>query len=108
MRSLSIVFTGRDRVEVRDERVPEIAPDQVLVRASKTLISSGTESIVLGRVFDPGTHRDSWVEYPFSPGYSFVGRVAAVGREVAGLHEGDRVAVRGPHRQYLAVAVDRI
>jgi 2-desacetyl-2-hydroxyethyl bacteriochlorophyllide A dehydrogenase len=108
MHSLHIVFTDRDRVEVREERAPEIAADQVLVQASKTLISTGTEGIVLGRHFDPGTHWDAWVKYPFSPGYSFAGRVVAIGSEVTNLGEGDRVAVRGPHRQHIAVPADRI
>jgi 2-desacetyl-2-hydroxyethyl bacteriochlorophyllide A dehydrogenase len=97
--SLNIVFTGQDRVEVRREPVAAPGPRQVVVEARCSLISTGTELICLGRRFAPGTHWDAWVRYPFSPGYSSVGRVLAAGEEVRELRPGDRVAVRAPHRQ---------
>lgn len=101
MQSLNVVFTGQDEVEVRQEPVPKLGSNEVLVRACKTLVSSGTESIVLGRLFEPGTRWDDWVTYPFAPGYSLVGRVVATGSAVTHVREGDRVAVRAPHRQYV-------
>ena len=104
MQSLNITFTGKDRVEVHPEDVREPGPGEVLVQATKTLISTGTEGIVLSRLFEPGGHWDTWVRYPFHPGYSLAGRVAAVGSGVTSLREGDRVAVRQPHHQYVVVA----
>jgi 2-desacetyl-2-hydroxyethyl bacteriochlorophyllide A dehydrogenase len=104
MQSLNVVFTGQDQVEVRDEPIGDPGTGEVLVRASKTLISTGTESIVLGRLFEAGSHWDRWVQYPFAPGYSMAGRVAAVGAGVRGVREGDRVAVRKPHHQYVVAA----
>lgn len=101
MESLDVLFTGQDQVEVRREPVATLAPGEVLVRASKTLISTGTEGIVLSRLFETGGHYDRWVTYPFHPGYSMVGRVAAVGDAVTGCGQGDRVAVRKPHHQYV-------
>jgi threonine dehydrogenase-like Zn-dependent dehydrogenase len=80
----------------------------VLVRAGKSLISSGTEGIALGRLFEAGTHWDRWVQYPFHPGYSLAGRVAAVGPGVTGLAEGDRVAARRPHQQYVTVPANAL
>ncbi|MBV9282602.1 MAG: zinc-binding alcohol dehydrogenase, partial [Chloroflexi bacterium] len=103
MQSLNVVFTGKNRVEVCLEPQADPGPGEVLVQAAKTLISSGTEGIVLGRLFAPGTHWDRWVQYPFHPGYSMAGRVIATGVGVAGLSEGDRVAVRRSHRQYVTV-----
>lgn len=103
MQSLNVVFTGTNQVDVRTEPLADPGPGDVLVQAAKTLISSGTEGIVLGRLFSPGTHWDRWVRYPFYPGYSMAGRVVVVGPDVAGLREGDRVAVRQPHRQYVTV-----
>ena len=101
MQSLNICFTGKDQVEVRQEPVREPGPDEVLIAARKTLISTGTEGICLGRLFEPGTHWEDWVKYPFYPGYSLVGRVAAVGPEVTTVREGDRIAARLGHRQYI-------
>lgn len=108
MQTLNIAFTGRDAVALLEEDVPAAGPGEVLVRTSKTLISTGTESIVLSRLFEPASHWDNWVKYPFSPGYSLAGRVVAVGRDVSEVREGDRVAVRGPHRQYVVAQADRL
>ena len=55
-----------------------------------SLISTGTETICFARRFDPGTHWDHWVQYPFRPGYSTVARVEEVGEGVTGLQPGDR------------------
>jgi 2-desacetyl-2-hydroxyethyl bacteriochlorophyllide A dehydrogenase len=106
-RSRNVVFTGADEVEVREEPVPELGPRQLLVASSRTLISLGTELICLQRNFDPGTHWDRWVKYPFYPGYCNVGRVVGVGEEVRAFRPGDRVATRGAHRQFFVLEATR-
>lgn len=103
MQSLNILFTGKDQVEVSEESLPEMGPHDFLVQASKSLISTGTEGICLSRLFEPGTHWDAWVKYPFHPGYSLVGRVVAVGKDVTTVREGERVALRYSHKQYSVV-----
>lgn len=103
MQSQNIVFTGKNQVEVYDELVPELGPDEILLQATRSLISTGTEGICLGRLFDPGTHWDRWVKYPFYAGYSLVGRVAAIGKHVRHIHEGERIAIRQSHSQYKVV-----
>ncbi|GCE30606.1 hypothetical protein KDA_60900 [Dictyobacter alpinus] len=108
MQSLNIVFTGKNQVEVNEEPIRELKPDEFLVQATKSLISTGTEGICLGRLFDPGTHWDQWVKYPFHTGYSLVGRVVAVGTQVQHVHEGERVALRLPHSQYHVVGPDEV
>ncbi len=100
MQSLNIVFTGQKQVETRTEPVGDLAPNEVLVQSHKSLISTGTEGICFARLFETGTHWDSWVKYPFSPGYLQIGHVVAVGSEVPDFHEGERVAARSFHRQY--------
>jgi threonine dehydrogenase-like Zn-dependent dehydrogenase len=101
MESLTVVFTGQERVELRQEPVGQPGPGQVLIRTSKTLISSGTECICYQRNFAPGTHWDQWVKYPFYPGYSSVGEVLAVGSAVEGIISGQRVASRSRHAQFV-------
>ncbi len=103
MQSRNIVFTGKDEVTLFTEPVQEPGPGEVLMKATKTLISTGTESICLSRLFEPGSHWDRWVRYPFSPGYSMVGQVVAVGSDVEGIHEGERFALRAPHHEYVTV-----
>ena len=105
MYAQAIVFTGKGRVQLVDEPVSEPGPLEVLLETSKTLISTGTEMLCLDRAFAPGTHWDRWVQYPFHPGYSLAGRVVAVGSAVEGIREGDRFAVREPHRQFALMPV---
>ncbi len=103
MQSRTIIFVGKDQIELSVEAVQEPGPGEVLIKATKTLISTGTEGIALSRQFAPGSHWDQWVKYPFHPGYSMVGSVIAVGSDVEGIHEGDRFALREPHQEYVTV-----
>ena len=103
MDSLSILFTGPGQVELERHEVLPPGPGQVLVETRRTLISTGTELICLHRRFEPGSHWDAWVKYPFSPGYSSAGVVREVGDGVEGLRPGDRVATRRPHRQFVTI-----
>ena len=65
MLSHTIVFSGKDQVEFVKEPVRDPGSGEVLLRARKTLISTGTESICLSRLFEPGSHWHRWVTYPF-------------------------------------------
>ncbi len=107
MTNPAIVFVGQNQLELRDEPLQPLQPNQVRVQATASLISTGTEMICYGRKFAPGTHWDEWVKYPFSPGYSLAGRVTEVGAEVSTLHEGDRVAVRTAHRKFSTTTEDQ-
>src|SRR5438034_3918250 len=103
MESLNIFFTGPGQVEIARQVVEPPGPGQALVETRRTLISTGTELICFHRRFEPGTHWDRWVQYPFSPGYSSAGVVREVGEGVENLRPGDRVASRRPHRQFVTV-----
>jgi threonine dehydrogenase-like Zn-dependent dehydrogenase len=105
MDSVDIIFTDKDRVEVRRTPVRSPGPGEVLIKARRSLISSGTECICLGRLFEPGSHWDDWVRYPFTPGYSMAGEIVEMGAGVEGLTPGMRVTVQRPHAQYVTVPV---
>src|SRR5260370_8273913 len=100
MQSRNIVFTGKDEVILSTEQVREPGLGEVLIKARKTLISTGTEGICLSRLFAPGSHWDRWVKYPFYPGYSMVGQAVAVGENVQEIHQGDRFALREPPKDF--------
>ena len=105
--SHQIFFTGKNAVEVAVTSVAAPAAREVQVRTRKSLISTGTECIVLGRLYAPGTHWDDWVKSQsdgFAPGYLNAGEVVAVGARVENLKVGDRVACRAAHRQIFNVA----
>ena len=99
MQSLNIIFIGKDQVETQLQEVAPPAPNEILVEAQRSLISTGTEGIILGRKFEPGSHWDNWVQYPFRPGYCMIGRVLEVGADVQGWKVGDRIAARANHKQ---------
>lgn len=70
--------------EVRDMPVPEIGPDEVLVKVAYAGIC-GT---------DPHTYRseDAGLEEPLIQGHEYSGTIEALGSEVTGWVVGDRVA----------------
>jgi 2-desacetyl-2-hydroxyethyl bacteriochlorophyllide A dehydrogenase len=104
MKRKSIIFTGKDQVQViEEEPLAAPGPGEIQVQTTRTLISTGTETIVLGRKFSAGMHFDQWVKYPFRPGYSHVGRVTVVGTDVTEFRVGDRVATRAPHTSHAQV-----
>src|SRR5438094_7362792 len=98
MKARQIVITESYKVAVREVDLPDPAPGQVLVRTEASFVSPGTELAVY-----TGTHQ--WLQdpnlpdwkFPFRPGYSAAGAVAAVGAGVAGLKPGDRVSYPGNH-----------
>jgi 2-desacetyl-2-hydroxyethyl bacteriochlorophyllide A dehydrogenase len=106
MRALQAVIVEPYRVEVREVELPPPAPNQILMQTEVSAISAGTELAVW-----TGTHQ--WLKdpslpewkFPFRPGYSAAGRVAAVGKDIAGWQPGDRVSYPGNHASYQLLTV---
>lgn len=99
-RGIRITFPERGRVALEDFDVPDVGAGRVLFRTRFSLVSSGTERIVLHGRFDVDTHWTGYARYPFHPGYSAVGEVAAVGEDVRDLAVGDVVAARVGHASH--------
>lgn len=95
-----VVFTGKNQVSLENFELQTLQPNEIKVKMLLSLISSGTEGIVLHRKFDAGTHYDDWVKYPFYPGYSSLGEVVEVGASVTKFSVGDRVVHRNGHSQF--------
>jgi threonine dehydrogenase-like Zn-dependent dehydrogenase len=78
----ALVFAGRDRVELREEPIPEIGPNDALVKVTLTTICGTDVHIVQG-------------EYPVSPGMTIghgpVGVIEKRGANVKGYRLGKRV-----------------
>ncbi len=98
MRARQVVITEPYKVAVREVDLPDPAPNQILVRTEASFVSPGTELAVY-----TGTHQ--WLKdpnlpdwkFPFRPGYSAAGTVAAVGSAVESWKPGDRVSYPGNH-----------
>lgn len=102
-----MIFTGKKAVSLEEFELGAPEANQVCVRTVVSLISTGTETIAYNRAFDPGTHWDNYIKYPFTPGYSTVGRVEAVGSDVSAVARGDLVALKRPHASAHMVCEDQ-
>lgn len=75
-----LVFTAPRQAELEPAHLPDPGPGQALVRGEWSLISTGTEMTAYTGDFP--RENSAWaayVRYPFTPGYSSVGVVQAVG-----------------------------
>ena len=95
----AIVFAEPGKVEVRALKLPEIAPDQLLVETIYTQVSPGTEL----RVF--GGHYGAGDKFPLVPGYISVGKIVEVGAQTSGWRVGDWVSGRNPVTRWDGVSL---
>ena len=99
---------------MREEPCPAPQPDEVLVEATVSAISAGTEMLVYRGHLPPGMPVDATIRglggapsYPMKYGYASVGRVVDVGREVADDWQGRLVFSLHPHEShYVAPTVE--
>ena len=102
-----IVFPEKQQVELQQFDSVPIASNQVRMRTLKSLMSTGTENIIFNQLFEPGTHWDRFVRYPYRPGYLSVGEIVEIGSEVTVWRLGDRVATRKIHAsEHVGVETD--
>jgi 2-desacetyl-2-hydroxyethyl bacteriochlorophyllide A dehydrogenase len=98
MNTRQAVVTEPFKTAVREVQLPAPAANQILVQTEVSAISAGTELAVY-----TGTHQ--WLKdpnlpdwkFPFKPGYSAAGTVAAVGSDIKDWKPGDRVSYPGNH-----------
>ncbi len=89
MKRRTIYFTAPRQVELREEPLPSLGPDDVLVETIYSSISAGTEMLIYQDRFPRDVETDSVIsslrggfKYPLAYGYACVGRVLEVGKEV--------------------------
>lgn len=103
---MGLVFVGPHECRLEQVELDEgsLRPGELIVENECTIVSAGTE-VANYTGLDPGTRTPgSWNTYPHRPGYGGVGRVVALGPELAGQpfeHAvGDRVFAISKHARY--------
>ncbi|TCM50741.1 L-iditol 2-dehydrogenase [Rhizobium sp. PP-F2F-G48] len=91
----ALVFEAPDRPVIIDAAMPDISPNEVLVRTRAVGICHSDYELLAGRYIIP-------ISYPVTPGHEWSGEIVEVGRNVTGFKVGDRVVgecvVRTPER----------
>jgi L-iditol 2-dehydrogenase len=91
----ALVFEAPDRPVIADVAMPEVSPNEVLVRTRAVGICHSDYELLAGRYIIP-------ISYPVTPGHEWSGEIVEVGRNVTGFTVGDRVVgecvVRTPER----------
>ena len=103
----SLYFTDQRQITVRQEELPKIGANQVLIQTQLSAISPGTESLIYRGEFPEEMSIDATIPdlsgtlaYPLKYGYSAVGQVIATGEEVDATWEGRHVVAFHPHESH--------
>ena len=95
MKNRAVIMESVSNASFRECALPELKPDQVLIRNFYTVVSAGTERA--WSMDMPNAHSN----FPYTPGYSGSGEVVKVGSDVTRVKVGDRVVVNwGGHQLY--------
>jgi 2-desacetyl-2-hydroxyethyl bacteriochlorophyllide A dehydrogenase len=108
VRARRLVFVAPREVRIETVELPAPGPGEALVRTEWSGISGGTELLAYRGEIDPSLPLDERIgsllgtfTYPFSYGYSCVGRVDRSAGTVA---EGERVFAFHPHQDRFVIA----
>ncbi|HNS62740.1 MAG TPA: zinc-binding alcohol dehydrogenase [Anaerolineales bacterium] len=86
MNRKTVYFTAPRQAELREESLPALGADDVLVETICSAISAGTEILVYRGQFphinDSHDHLSSRLKYPLAFGYACVGRIIETGKGV--------------------------
>ena len=86
----AVVFRGPNDMAVLQIPIPQIGPNEVLVRSMASGICHSDFDLLSGKYIVPFT-------YPVTPGHEWSGQVVEVGGEVKSIKPGDRVVGECPY-----------
>ena len=79
----ALVYDKPESFAIKEVPIPEIAPNQALIKVKACGVCKTDEHIHKGHFIS---------KFPLTPGHEFAGVVEKIGSEVKGLKIGDRVA----------------
>ena len=107
VRRQSLWFTAPYQLEVREEQLPTLKVDKMLVQTAVSAISPGTEMLLYRgqmpadmALDDTIDALDGAITYPLKYGYACVGQVVETGKDVDGAWNGRFVFAFNPHESH--------
>ena len=101
MKNTSVVFLGKNRVEMVDRIIEPLKAGEMLVKTKQTMISTGTELTILTQEgLDKPCVWTDYGAYPFYPGYNNIGQIVEVADEKDRHLIGTWINSYLPHAQY--------
>lgn len=107
MKNVKVVFPDKKCVELIENDIPELRPNEALVETIVSQISTGTELTRLEGEVEQGTALSAGIKYPVYPGYSNVGKIIAIGEDVDKSMLGKCVLTAARHEKYAVRPVDQ-
>jgi 2-desacetyl-2-hydroxyethyl bacteriochlorophyllide A dehydrogenase len=109
-------FTTPGQVEIKEKPLPKVESDQVLVKSICSGISTGTEMLVFRGQLPEGLPLDTTIDdlkyqkstYPLRYGYSTVGTILEVGKNIDKSYIGKNVFIYAPHASHTAIPLDQV
>lgn len=99
-KNIKVVFTEKSKVELWETEIPEPGPGEVLIKTIVSQISTGTELTMLEANVDSDSNWHKMICFPNYPGYSNVGKVVKIGKDVDESWLGKRVLSVANHEKY--------
>ena len=103
-----VCFVARSQVELQECPMPEVGDNEVLVKLEISQISTGTELTYLEGNVGEGSTWEKDIVFPRLPGYSGIGKIIAVGKDMDPALIGKRVGTSFKHQLYQTVTADRL
>lgn len=100
-----LYFPEPYKTALETTEIPVPNDDELLIKTSRTLISTGTEMTAYCADYEPGSVWEKNFSCPFYPGYNNVGTVIAAGKNCDQSWIGKRVATTKPHAKYVTVTL---
>lgn len=115
MKVNSLYFVNKKKLEIREEELPPVGENQVLVKTKYSAISAGTELMIYRGEFPKKMPADEVIaslggelSYPLKYGYSNVGQVVELGNGVEPIWKDKLVFAFNPHEDYYVTNVDTL
>ena len=111
-----LYFVKPHQVEIREQQLPSLQPDQVLIKNLYSSISAGTEMLVYrGQLPDDMALDESLaafekqkISYPLQYGYACVARIEEAGKDVDAACVGKTVFSFQPHASHHVCSMDTV